>query len=97
MFIPTLSVWETLAISTRLRLPGRLPAADRDALMDDSLRSMGLHRKRLSQVRARMRGSACWIAICSGCTGLTASPQWARAGGSPMGAMACQAHPHCDV
>ena len=51
VFIPTLSVWETLAISTRLRLPGRLPAADRDALMDDSLRSMGLHRKKYSQVR----------------------------------------------
>ena len=50
MFIPTLSVWETLAISTRLRLPGRLPAADRDELMDDSLRSMGLHKKKFSQV-----------------------------------------------
>jgi hypothetical protein len=55
VFIPTLSVWETLSISTDLRLPGRgLSAADRDALMDDSLQSMGLHRKKFSQARRHL-------------------------------------------
>lgn len=49
--MPTLSVWETLAITTNLRMPQSFSASDKEALMLDSLRSMGLLKVKNSQVR----------------------------------------------
>lgn len=51
VFVPTLSVWETLAITTNLRMPQSFSASDKEALMLDSLRSMGLLKVKNSQVR----------------------------------------------
>jgi ABC-type multidrug transport system ATPase subunit len=44
VFIPTLSVWETIEITAKLRLPGGIASQDRRALIHDSLRSMGLQK-----------------------------------------------------
>lgn len=49
--MPTLSVWETLAITTNLRLPQSFSASDKEALMLESLRSMGLLKVKNSQAR----------------------------------------------
>ncbi len=51
VFVPTLSVWETLAITTNLRLPQSFSASDKEALMLESLRSMGLLKVKNSQAR----------------------------------------------
>lgn len=55
VFVPTLSVWETLAFTAALRLPGAFSRADREALMAESLKNMGLVKVRDSQVRALLQ------------------------------------------
>ena len=50
-FIPTLSVWETLAVTTQLRLPATVGSSMRAALMDATLSDMGLQKVKHSQVR----------------------------------------------
>ena len=49
--MPTLSVWETLAFTANLRLPAAFSKADKEALMAESLRNMGLVKVKNSQVR----------------------------------------------
>ena len=50
-FIPTLSVWETLAVTTRLRLPATVDSFTRTVLMGATLSDMGLQKVKHSQVR----------------------------------------------
>ncbi|BDA40680.1 ABC transporter G family member 22 [Coccomyxa sp. Obi] len=56
VFVPTLSVWETLAITTNLRLPQTFSGSDKEALMLESLRSMGLLKVKNSQVGGLLPG-----------------------------------------
>eukprot|EP00884_Botryococcus_braunii_P015944 jgi/Botrbrau1/3032/Bobra.0070s0028.1 len=55
-FVPTLSVWETLALTSRLRLPSHVSTAERYQLMDNILQSMGLAKVRHSQVGGLLPG-----------------------------------------
>jgi ATP-binding cassette subfamily G (WHITE) protein 2 len=55
-FVPTLSVWETLAVATLLRVPGHISKAERHALMHESLQSMGLVKVMHSQVGGLLSG-----------------------------------------
>jgi ABC-type multidrug transport system ATPase subunit len=49
-FVPTLSVWETLGINARLRLPLSIKTTQRRTIMTDILESMGLAKVKHSQV-----------------------------------------------
>lgn len=49
-FVPTLSVWETLAFTTDLRLPESFSKADKEVLMNEALTNMGLQKVKHSQV-----------------------------------------------
>lgn len=51
IFIPTLSVWETIEVTAKLRLPDGISRGDRRALILDSLRSMGLQKLTSRQAR----------------------------------------------
>eukprot|EP00884_Botryococcus_braunii_P020149 jgi/Botrbrau1/6818/Bobra.0153s0015.3 len=55
-FIPTLTVWETLGLVSRLRLPRSLSTAQRRQIMSDILESMGLHKVKHSQVGGLLPG-----------------------------------------
>ena len=57
VFVPTLSVWETLQVTANLRLPGSFSTADKEALMAESLGNMGLAKVKNSQVRVVSNGS----------------------------------------
>ncbi len=48
--MPTLSVWETLAFTTDLRLPESFSKADKEVLMNEALTNMGLQKVKHSQV-----------------------------------------------
>lgn len=48
-FVPTLSVWETLAFTTDLRLPEAFSKANKEALMNEALHNMGLQKVKHSQ------------------------------------------------
>ena len=50
--MPTLSVWETLAFTTDLRLPESFSKADKEVLMNEALTNMGLQKVKHSQVCA---------------------------------------------
>ena len=58
VFVPTLSVWETLAFTANLRLPAAFSKADKEALMAESLRNMGLVKVKNSQVRPPLPAAA---------------------------------------
>ena len=60
-FIPTLSVWETLAVTTRLRLPATVDSSMRTALMDATLSDMGLQKVKHSQVRLLFFCDCLWL------------------------------------
>ena len=49
--MPTLSVWETLAFTTDLRLPESFSKADKEVLMNEALTNMGLQKVKHSQVQ----------------------------------------------
>lgn len=50
-FVPTLTVWETLGLNSRLRLPMHIKPNERRMIMGKTLEEMGLFKVKDSQVR----------------------------------------------
>ena len=57
--MPTLSVWETLAFTTDLRLPESFSKADKEVLMNEALTNMGLQKVKHSQVWGPLSAREC--------------------------------------